>query len=114
MPVDFYMKSTCATCRKAKAYLERKGVPLRLIDIISSPPPEEVLTMIIDRHGVKGSMNPRSTIYKEEGFGKDPPSKGEAIKLMLKDPNLIKRPVIKKGDRVLIGFEEGAMADLLK
>ncbi len=87
---------------------------MQVIDIISSPPLEEVLAMIIDRYGVKGSMNPRSAIYKEKGLGKDPPSKGEAIELMLKDPNLIKRPVIKKGDRVLIGFEEGAMADLLK
>ena len=43
-----------------------------------------------------------------------PPSKDEAIKLMLKDPNLLKRPVIIKGKNKLTGFNEAAVKELLK
>lgn len=42
-----------------------------------------------------------------------PPSKEEAIKLMLKDPNLLKRPVIIKGKKKLMGFNEADVKQLL-
>jgi arsenate reductase-like glutaredoxin family protein len=42
-----------------------------------------------------------------------PPSKDEAIKLMLKDPNLLKRPVIIKGTKKLTGFDEAEVRKLL-
>jgi arsenate reductase-like glutaredoxin family protein len=43
-----------------------------------------------------------------------PPSKDEAIKLMLKDANLLKRPVIIKGKKKLTGFNEAEVKELLK
>jgi len=42
-----------------------------------------------------------------------PPSKDEAIKLMVKDPNLLKRPVIIKGRQKLTGFNEIELKELL-
>jgi len=42
-----------------------------------------------------------------------PPSKDEAIKLMLKDLNLLKRPVIIKGKKKLTGFNEIDLKTLL-
>ncbi len=42
-----------------------------------------------------------------------PPSKDEAIKLMLKDPNLLKRPVIIKGKKKVTGFSEADVEELL-
>jgi arsenate reductase-like glutaredoxin family protein len=41
------------------------------------------------------------------------PSKEEAIKLMLKDPNLLRRPVIIKGKIKLTGFDEAAVTKIL-
>jgi arsenate reductase-like glutaredoxin family protein len=42
-----------------------------------------------------------------------PPSIDEAIKLMLKDANLLKRPVIIKGKKTLTGFNEAEVKALL-
>ena len=42
-----------------------------------------------------------------------PPAIAEAIKLMLKDPNLLKRPVIVKGKKTLTGFNEAELKELL-
>ncbi|MGZ8495077.1 MAG: arsenate reductase family protein, partial [Candidatus Binatia bacterium] len=41
-------------------------------------------------------------------------SKDQAIKLMLKDANLLKRPVIVKGKKKLTGFNEAAVNELLR
>jgi arsenate reductase-like glutaredoxin family protein len=42
-----------------------------------------------------------------------PPSKEAAVKLMLADQNLLKRPVIIKGGKTLAGFNEAEIEELL-
>ena len=42
----------------------------------------------------------------------NPPSRAEAIRMMAKEPNLIRRPVILAGGRVVIGFDEEGIARL--
>ena len=58
-------------------------------------------------------LNSRTPLYREKNMKQKPPSKDEAIKLMLKDPNLLKRPVIIKGNTKLTGFNEAALKELL-
>ena len=45
----------------------------------------------------------RSPVFKERPL---PSSKSEAIDLMLEQPNLIKRPILIKGSRVVFGFDK--------
>ncbi len=42
-----------------------------------------------------------------------PPSRAEAIALMAKHPNLIKRPILVKGKQILLGFDPAAMREAL-
>ncbi len=35
-----------------------------------------------------------------------PPSRKEAIRLLSKHPNLIRRPILVKGDQILLGWNE--------
>ena len=41
-----------------------------------------------------------------------PRSKKEAIDLMLQNPNLIKRPILIKGSKVIFGFDKDRYAKL--
>jgi arsenate reductase-like glutaredoxin family protein len=43
-----------------------------------------------------------------------PPSRSEAIQLMAKEPNLIRRPLVIHGSQVILGFDEQAYKKLLK
>jgi arsenate reductase-like glutaredoxin family protein len=43
-----------------------------------------------------------------------PPAKDEAIRLMLKDPNLLKRPVMIKGKKKLTGFNEADLKEMIQ
>ena len=38
-----------------------------------------------------------------------PPSRAEAIALLAQHPNLIKRPILVKGKKILLGFDPEAM-----
>ncbi|GAC1633570.1 MAG: hypothetical protein NVS9B14_08530 [Candidatus Acidiferrum sp.] len=43
-----------------------------------------------------------------------PPSREEAIKLLSKNPNLIKRPILLRGGKILLGFDADAYREFLK
>lgn len=54
-------------------------------------------------------VSTRSPVWKERPL---PKSKKEAIDLMLANPNLIRRPILIKGSKVIFGFDKDAYAKL--
>lgn len=49
-------------------------------------------------------LNAKNEVYRERKMKENPPSREEAIRLMAEYPNLIKRPLLVKGGRILFGF----------
>ena len=54
-------------------------------------------------------VSKRSPVFKTRPL---PKSKKEAIDLMLEQPNLIRRPVLVRGNTVTFGFDKDAYAKL--
>jgi arsenate reductase-like glutaredoxin family protein len=77
------------------------------------PLSENELREIIGDGPIEKFLNSRTPLYREKNMKQKPPSKDGAIKLMLKDPNLLKRPVIIKGRKKLTGFNEAEIKELL-
>lgn len=44
----------------------------------------------------------------------NPPPRAEAVKLMAKEPNLIRRPIVIRGNQIVLGYDEDAFQKLLK
>ena len=79
-----------------------------------NPFTEKELREIIGSDPIEPFLNTRTPLYREKNMKRNPPSKDEAIKLMLSDPNLLKRPVIIKGKKKLTGFSEAEVKELLQ
>ena len=73
------------------------------IDINREPPAREFLEKHIDTSRFLDFVSTRSPVFKERPL---PKSKKEAIDLMMKNPNLIRRPIVVKGSRVIFGFDK--------
>ena len=58
-------------------------------------------------------LNSRNELYREKNMKQSPPPRAEAIALMAKHPNLIKRPILVKGKQILLGFHPEEMAKAL-
>ena len=71
-----------------------------------NPFSEKELREIIGDEPIENFLNTRTPLYREKNMKQNPPSKDEAIKLILKDVNLLKRPVFIKGRKKLTGFNE--------
>ena len=78
-----------------------------------NPFTEKELREIIGNGPIELFLNTRTPLYREKNMKQKPPGKDEAIKLMLKDANLLKRPVIIKGKKKLTGFSEADIKPLL-
>ena len=50
-------------------------------------------------------LNTRNELYRERNMKENPPSRSEAIRMMAEEPNLIRRPVVIAGGRIVLGFD---------
>jgi Spx/MgsR family transcriptional regulator len=107
--VTFLAKSTCATCRKARRFMERHGYKLDYRDLVKDRLSASELQKLIGKHDHEDFLNPRNEIFRKKKMKDNPPSRREAISLMAKNPDLIRRPVVVAGGRVAIGYDENGM-----
>lgn len=88
------------------------GVPFQGWDIAAHPLSAEELDALIGDRPVTEFLHPGSDLYRERKMGESSPGREEAIRLMAEDPNLILRPVVRAGDRVVARPDEATLAEL--
>jgi len=64
----------------------------------------ELDKLIGDRDHIE-FLNTRNELYRERNMKENPPSRSEAIRMMAEEPNLIRRPVVIAGGRIVLGFD---------
>ena len=77
-------------------------------DLDKQPLSEFELDKLIGARDHKLFLNTRNDLYRERKMAEKPPTRAEAIKLMAKTPNLIRRPLLVSGSQIIIGFDEAA------
>lgn len=112
--IQFLQKPTCTTCRKAKEYLEKLGAELELRSLDAEPLSETEIEKLIGARDYKTFLNARNELYREKKMSEKPPTRAEAIRMMAKTPNLIRRPVVIRGSQIVLGFDEDAFQKLIK
>jgi Spx/MgsR family transcriptional regulator len=103
--MKFYQKPSCSTCRKAKKWLGENGIPVTEVDLNQGLSEAELDALIGKRDYLK-FLNFRNELYRERKMKANPPSRAEAIRLMSQHPNLIRRPILVKGSKIAVGFDE--------
>ena len=94
--------------------MQSKKVDFEEREYGKNPFTEKELRELIGDGPIEPFLNTRTPLYREKNMKQKPPSKEEAIKLMLKDANLLRRPVIIKGKKKLAGFNEAEVKELLQ
>ena len=110
--VEFLQKPSCTTCRNARAYLEKCGFDLRLRDIGKDRLRADEIENLIGKRDYRTFLNTRNEIYRQKNMKENPPSRQEAIRMIAEEPNLIRRPIIISGGKILLGFEQESIDEL--
>ena len=66
------------------------------------------LEKLIGKRDYKEFLNTRNELYRERGMKDNPPPREDALRLMSENPNLIKRPILVKDGKILLGFDPEA------
>lgn len=100
----------CGTCKKARKWLEAKGVSFDTRHIKEENPSYEELKEWYARSGLplKRFFNTSGTLYKTLNLKEKLPgmSEEEQLRLLATDGMLVKRPILLKDETVLVGFKE--------
>jgi arsenate reductase len=92
--------------------LQKKGIALDFRDLDKERLTADELEKLIGDRDHRDFLNTRNELYRRKNMKENPPSRAEAIRMMAKEPNLIRRPVILAGGRVVLGFDEEGIAKL--
>ena len=92
--------------------MESRGFHLCIRDLSKDRLSAVEIEKLIGNRDYRDFLNTRNELYREKNMKENPPSREEAIRLMAEEPNLIRRPVIAAGGRVVLGFDEKGIARL--
>ena len=103
--MKIYHKSSCITCKRTISELERLNADIEKRDFFKDPLSEKELTKILKLTGKKPSelIRKRDKMYKQLNLENNEKTETEIIKLMVKYPGLIMRPIIVKGNTAVVG-----------
>ena len=100
----------CSTCQKAKKWLDEHNIEYTERHIVNDNPTYDELKEWHSKSGfpMKKFFNTSGLLYKEMNLKDKLPtmSEEEQLKLLATNGMLVKRPLIVKGDAVLVGFKE--------
>lgn len=110
MNILFLQYPKCSTCQKAKKYLTQHNLSFEDRHIVENNPTKEELTTWWKLSGLplKKFFNTSGNVYKEMKL-KDKlvtMSEDEQLTLLASNGMLVKRPILIKGDTVIVGFKE--------
>ncbi len=104
-PVDLYGIPNCDTMKKARSWLEAHGIEYRFHDYKKSGISRETLAGWAKVVGWETLLNRAGTTFRAlDDAAKGNLDERKALSLMLDQPSMIKRPVLERGQTLLVGF----------
>ncbi|MFT3804089.1 MAG: ArsC family reductase [Burkholderiaceae bacterium] len=105
----------CDTVRKARSWLKDHGLPYRFHDFRKDGLTEAMLQRWLSHVPWDALLNRRGLTWRRLTPAQRDAvvDQASAIDLMLREPTIVKRPVLEAGDRLLVGFSDPLYQGLL-
>lgn len=113
----FIQYPPCSTCKKAKSWLDARGISYTDRHIKEAPPTYEELKAWYQRSGLplKRFFNTSGLLYKSLDLKEKLPTmtEEEQLRLLATDGMLVKRPILVTEKGITTGFKEAEWEKLL-
>jgi Spx/MgsR family transcriptional regulator len=105
--VTFYGIPNCDTVKKARTWLDGKGVAYIFHDYKKQGADPAKLASWVDKAGWEKVLNRAGTTFKKlADADKEGLDAAKAVKVMAANPSAIKRPIVEYPGGLLVGFKE--------
>lgn len=106
--LNLYVAPSSASSRKARAWLTAHDIAFKERNINSNPLNENEVKQILrlTENGSEDIISTRSKIFKKLDIDFDNISLSKLVSLVVKYPDLIKRPIVFDNKRLEVGYNE--------
>ena len=106
--VNLYTKPSCTSCRKAKAWLEEHQIDYVERNIISQPLTIDEIKSILrlTEEGTTEIISTNSKTFQELNVDIESLPLYEFYDLIMKHPQMLRRPIIQDEKRLQVGYNE--------
>ena len=112
--ITLYGIPNCDTMKKARKWLDEHGIEYHFHNYKKDGVPEKKLRQWVKQLGWETLLNRRGTTWRKlDESVKNSIDEATAVKIMLDNPSIIKRPVLENGDTLLVGFKEDEYSEHL-
>ena len=113
--ITVYQKPTCSTCRQVIKILEQSGHPFTAINYYEKHFSKSKLKGLLKKAGLKSSevIRKKEDIYKKLNLPQSQFTDDELLDILIKHPDLIQRPLVQKGDQVIMARPAETVRNLL-
>lgn len=112
LPV-LYFKRGCSGCDAARRWLLKQGIKVHEREIFKQPLSATEIEGIVGDRPIADVLSTRTKQYAAHGLNQRPHSEAELLRHMEVEPRLVRRPILKRGDLLLIGFDADRWAEAL-
>lgn len=111
--VIFYEKTGCNGNHRQKELLKSYGISFEVRSMLDTKWDKSTLEAFFEGLNIKEMINPFAPQLKDTNFHLNSYTKEELIERMIKEPILIKRPLLEVGEVKLCGFDIETLNSLL-
>lgn len=106
--ITLYTSPSCASCRKARNWLEVHNIPYVERNIIAEPlSVDEIKTILrATEDGTEEIISQRSKTFKKLNIALDELPLSQLLELIHQNPTLLRRPILIDDKKLQVGFNE--------
>ncbi|TVQ75228.1 MAG: Spx/MgsR family RNA polymerase-binding regulatory protein [Balneolaceae bacterium] len=106
--------TNCDTIKKTKEWLSEKGISYSFRDLKKDPLSPNELAELVMRAGLDTLVNRKGRKWKMLGLSDKELSDNDLFEVLLEHQTMIKRPVLRKGEAIMVGFDEDALQNFIE
>ena len=104
--IKILVSPSCASCRKVKKWFDENQIPYESINIFSPSLSADDIKEAITKseNGTDDIISRRSKVFQEGSVDFDELTVSQLIQFVLKNPSVLKRPIIIDDHRLQVGY----------
>ncbi len=106
--------TNCNTIKKTKEWLSDNNISYSFRDVKKEPLTPNELAELVMRAGLDTLVNRKGRKWKMLDLSGKELTDNDLFEVLLEHQTMIKRPVLRRGEAVMVGFDEDAMEQFVE
>lgn len=111
-PIQVFGRKDSRDTQKALRFFKERRVPVSFVDVTRKPPAPTELRRFAERLGPRALLDEEGRAYREGGLAYLRMDDDELIERLLREPALLRLPLVRAGSAVSAGADEAAWRTL--